>query len=342
MHDLRILKNNGELTVIDVRSPSEYEDATIPGSVNIPLFSDKERSEVGLLYKQVSPEAAQEKGLEIVSSKLPHFIKQFQKLEGKKAVFCWRGGMRSKTSATVVDLMGMDVFRLDGGYRSYRNWVLDKLNTADYPQQAYVLNGNTGVGKTAILHQLHHEGFPVIDLEAHANHRGSIFGQIGMAPHNQKTFDSLLIEDLERLKQSDFVLLEGESRRIGKVLLPDFLLEKKEQGIQFFIDLPIEERVTNILDDYQPWDHEQECMDAFKKIKRRMHTPIAQQIETELTSNNYSLAVRLLLEYYYDPLYEHSINQYREDQIITIHAANIDEAVSSIRDYLRVKQHKTL
>jgi tRNA 2-selenouridine synthase len=337
--ELLALKEKGELTVIDVRSPSEYKDATIPGSLNIPFFNDEERSEVGTIYKQVSPEVAKERGLEIVSAKLPAFVREFSKIKGKKAVFCWRGGMRSRTSATVLALMGIKAFRLEGGYRTYRNWVVDKFKTVELNQKVYVLNGNTGSGKTTILHRLNEEGFPIIDLEGIANHRGSIFGQIGLEPHNQKTFDALLIEDLKQLQGSSYIVIEGESKRIGKVMLPDFLIEKKDQGIQLFLDMPIEERITHILEDYQPWEHKQECLDAFHRIKKRIHTPIAKQIESDLESDNYSSAVKLLLEYYYDPLYEHSATQYPEDRKITINAKNIGEAVEAIQDYLGVKQH---
>ncbi|MFJ7747398.1 tRNA 2-selenouridine(34) synthase MnmH [Peribacillus sp. NPDC097295] len=331
------LKDKNELTVIDVRSPSEYKDATIPGSLNIPFFNDEERAEVGTLYKQVSAQAAKERGLEIISVKLPSFIKEFAEIEGKKAVFCWRGGMRSRTSATVLSLMGIKALRLDGGYRNYRNWVVDKLETVEWKPEAYVLNGFTGTGKTTILHRLSEEGHPILDFEGMANHRGSVFGQIGLEPNNQKKFDSLLFEGIRNVQQSPYVLLEGESKRIGKVIIPDSVLEKKEQGIQVFIELPLEERVLHILEDYQPWEHEQECLEAFMRIKRRIHTPIATQIENDLKSGNYSSAVGLLLEYYYDPLYKHTAEHYTEDRKIIIQAKNLEEAIEIIRERLRVK-----
>ncbi|MDC3413279.1 tRNA 2-selenouridine(34) synthase MnmH [Aquibacillus sp. 3ASR75-11] len=329
--DLFTMQQDKDFSVIDVRSPSEYEEATIPGSINIPVFNDKERAEVGTLYKQESPEAAKERGLQIFSAKLPHFIKEFQELHGERAVFCWRGGMRSKTAATVVDLIGMDVFRLKGGIRSYREWVVQTLESYELKQNAYVLNGYSGTGKTVILQMLSDEGYPVLDLEGMANHRGSIFGQIGRKPNNQKRFESLLVHDLLRIEQSPYVLLEGESKRIGKVVLPEFLYKEKEQGIQLFLELPIDERVTNILDDYHPWDHHQECLDAFQIIKKRIHTPIAKEIEQNLKDGKYRSAVTLLLQYYYDPLYEHSAKQYRSDRVITIKAKDTIDAKAKIQ-----------
>ncbi len=336
MKNLLELREANDVTVIDVRSPSEYKEATIPGSLNIPFFNDEERAEIGTIYKHVSKQAAKERGLEIVSAKLPAFVNAFSKIDGKKAVFCWRGGMRSRTSATVLDLMGIHVVRLDGGYRTYRNWVVEQFEHFDMKPKVYVLNGRTGSGKTKILNLLSADGLPVLDLEGYANHRGSIFGQIGLDPHNQKTFDALLMDHLIRVKAAPFVLFEGESKRIGKVLLPDFLVQKKELGVQLLVELPIEKRIQHILEDYQPWNHKVECLDAFKRIKRRIHTPVAKQIEDDLNGDQYAHAVRLLLEYYYDPLYDHSTDQYPEAEKISIQAETIDEATQKIMNLVGV------
>ncbi|MGP4064268.1 tRNA 2-selenouridine(34) synthase MnmH [Oceanobacillus sp. M65] len=340
---LRALHHAGELTIIDVRSPSEYKDATIPGSINIPFFNDEERAEVGTLYKQISPEAAKEKGLEIISAKLPAFIQEFSGIPGAKAVFCWRGGMRSKTSATVLDLMGIKVKRLVGGYRSYRNWVASTLDASNWKHEAFVLNGYTGSGKTRILQNLKNAGYPVLDLEGMANHRGSIFGQIGLDPYNQKTFDALFVEEMDLLHDAPYVLFEGESKRIGKVLLPTALLEKKEQATQLILHMPIEVRVQQILEDYQPWEQKQACIAAFKRIKKRIHTPVASQIEADLNTEQYASAVRLLLEYYYDPLYDHLVDQIPSKKKVSLTANSIEEGTSLVTDYLATKniaQHR--
>src|SRR5699024_5162832 len=108
-----------------------------------------------------------------------------------------------------------------------------------------VLNGFTGTGKTEILKRLEDQGYPTMDFEGMANHRGSIFGQIGKQPSNQKKFDSLLVDDIIRLQDVPFVFVEGESRRIGRAVLPEFIYQKKETATQLFIQLPMEERVQN-------------------------------------------------------------------------------------------------
>lgn len=186
VEELIPLSEQKKMVLIDVRSPSEYKNFSMPGSINIPFFDDAERAEIGTLYKQESVGAAKERGLEIISAKLPEFVKQFKQLEGNKTVFCWRGGMRSRTTATLLSLMDVHVSRLEGGIREYRRWVINQLEQPEAPFKAYVLNGLTGTGKTRILKALEKQGYPVIDLEGLANHKGSIFGHIGVEPNNQK------------------------------------------------------------------------------------------------------------------------------------------------------------
>lgn len=334
IEELMDRQKNGSISIIDVRSPSEFEEATIPGSLNIPLFNDEERAEIGTLYKQVSEDAAKERGLEIVSAKLPAFIKEFANIPGKKTVFCWRGGMRSRTTATLLSLMNIHAFRLAGGYRAYRQWVVSSLEDYVFHPQTIVLHGNTGTGKTAILRLLKEKGVPVIDLERMAGHRGSVFGQIGLKANNQKKFDSLLMSDLMEYENSPYVLIEAESKRIGKIVIPDFL-KKKESGTHLRIDLPVEARVKIIMEDYEPWAHAERCLEAFQIIKPRIHTPVAQEIENCLKQgrNGFERAIELLLLYYYDPRYAHTESQY-SGSFTTIKADTVEEAAAEIERYL--------
>ncbi|UQZ84645.1 tRNA 2-selenouridine synthase [Paenibacillus konkukensis] len=333
LDELLALRNRKEIVLIDVRSPSEFADSTIPGSLNIPVFDDAERAEVGTIYKQVGVQAAKERGLEIFSAKLPQFIKTFGQIKEPKAVFCWRGGMRSKTAATVLALMGIRAYRLTGGFRTYRKWVVETLEHMEFKPRAVALLGHTGTGKTAILRGLKGEGFPVLDLEGMAGHRGSIFGQVGLEANNQKTFDSLLVTDLLSMQDSPYVLLEGESNRIGKVVLPKFVIEKKEAAKQIWIQLPMEERVRNIVKEYRPREHKEELIFAYRKINSRIHTPIANEIMTCLTEEKFDHAVQLLLEHYYDPRYEHAMKLYEQERVV-IEANTVEEAAHKVKDYL--------
>lgn len=332
--DLLTLKEKQVYTMIDVRSPKEFKEATIPGSINIPVFNDEERAEVGTIYKQVGKEAAMEKGLAIFSKKLPAFIAEFNKIDTPMTVFCWRGGMRSKTAATVLDLMGIRANRLTGGIRAYRRWVVKYLETEKFHPELLVLNGYTGSGKTVILKKLLEKGYPVIDLEKMAGHRGSIFGQIGLTPSNQKKFDSVLVTEMLKYEDERIVFIEGESKRIGRVYLPDVIFEKKERGLQIFIDLPLEERVKNIIEEYEPWSNPDRFQEAFRYIKKKIHTPAAKQIESHLENGEFEPAVKLLLEYYYDPRYEHSASHFQESQKMTIQAVTVDDALKKLLDIL--------
>ncbi|BCG59241.1 tRNA 2-selenouridine(34) synthase MnmH [Paenibacillus sp. URB8-2] len=339
LEELRALKERKEMTIIDVRSPSEYRDATLPGSLNIPLFDDAERAEVGTLYKQTSIQAAKDRGLELVSAKLPAFIRQFGEIPGNKAVFCWRGGMRSRTTATLLSLMDIHVYRLTGGYKAYRKWVVETLESYDFKPHSYIIHGNTGTGKTALLHRLQHNGYPVIDLEGMAGHRGSIFGQVGLHANNQKTFDSLLLEKLVTLEQSPYVLFEAESMRIGKVVMPPFMGRQKETGTQIRIELPLEARVAQIMLDYRPHEHQEEILAAFRRIKSRIHVPIAAEIDRSLTTGNFENAVLLLLEHYYDPKYDYTFEQYGESEKISLNVNNVEEAETAVAALLRERHH---
>lgn len=330
-------KEQGQV-VVDVRSPGEYQEATIPGAINIPLFSDAERAEVGTLYKQAGPEQAKTRGLELFSAKLPAFIAAFKQFEQPVTVFCWRGGMRSKTAATVLDLMGLSVNRLAGGIRAYRDWIKTQLDTVPLPP-FYVVNGHTGNGKTHILHHLKDRGYPVIDLEAMAGHRGSIFGQIGRRANNQRTFDFLLTEALLRYQAEAFILIEGESQRIGNVLLPERVYQHKEESAQWFIQLPMEQRVALILGDYTPDVHHAAFIEAFQRIKRRMHTPVSARIEKAFADKAYYTVVEQLLTHYYDPRYKHS-TRYPAQQSLVITAHTITEAITHVEEILeRIEHH---
>ena len=333
IEELREQQKIKEFATIDVRSPSEYREATIPGSINIPLFDDQERAEIGTLYKQTSVQVAKERGLEIVSAKLPAFIREFAQIPGKKAVFCWRGGMRSRTTATLLSLMDIHVYRLSGGYRAYRRWVVETLAAYEMKPRVVVLHGLTGTGKTAILRRLEAEGYPVLDLEQMAGHRGSIFGGVGLRANNQKTFESLLLEKLLELQDAPYVVLEAESKRIGKVVLPDFLVQKKEAGLAIQIEAPIEARVQRILEDYPTDDHEA-YLNAFRAIRERIHTPIAKEIAAYLEAADYEPAIRLLLEYYYDPRYNNATGQYVTSPEITLNVTGVDDAVEQVRAVL--------
>src|SRR5687768_11630406 len=176
-----ILRNIGQWQIIDVRSPGEYESGHIPGAINIPLFDDEERARVGTLYKQTSPESAMQEGLEIAGPKMAWYLESAKPLlkESDKNILihCWRGGKRSGAIHWLFNFSGIKSYRLEGGYKSYRNSAHAFFN--DHTFDFRILGGYTGSGKTEILKELAKHGQQVVDLEKLAHHKGSAFGSIG-------------------------------------------------------------------------------------------------------------------------------------------------------------------
>jgi tRNA 2-selenouridine synthase len=304
---------------VDVRSPIEHEEASIPGSVNIPLFTNEERQEIGILYKQSGNQAAKWRAMEIVSPKLPTLLNEIKNLEStgvKPVIHCWRGGSRSKAVASFLEFSGVPSIRLAGGYRAYREYVLEKIPEV-LPNKAVVLHGLTGTGKTDILAMLQKKGFPVVDLEHMANHRGSLFGTIGIGDgHNQKTFDALLFERLFEIKGSEYFIVEAESKRIGRAVQPDFIMDLKKTGTHFLVQCSLDNRVDRIYGEYvEPYKEEQWFQDVViekvKKIEKRLKSPdLVQSIEKATKNKDYREVISILLEHYYDPRYNHTIKDY--------------------------------
>ena len=351
MREISIEKfiNMKKVIPIDVRSPEEFNDYRIPGAVNIPLFSDEERAEIGTIYKQIGSEEAKWRAMEIVSPKIPSILGQIREIQKEHflpVIYCWRGGMRSKAVATFLSFSGLSIPRLIGGYRAYRQYILEKTPTI-IPPQAITLHGMTGVGKTEILLKLKEKGFPIIDLEGLANHRGSIFGTFGLSTgNNQKTFDALLFQALTEIKGAVFFIVEAESKRIGKVVQPDELFNTKLQGININLQAPMSSRVARIYQEYvEPFFQEewfQEKADNnLSFIKKRMKDPnIIATLEDALLNENYELFIQILLEDYYDPRYSYKQQEYAAP-FYHIDAENIDKAVEEIIGIIATEKSQT-
>ncbi|MFC0475879.1 tRNA 2-selenouridine(34) synthase MnmH [Robertmurraya beringensis] len=338
----KFLENKHRYTTIDVRSPGEFADSHIPGSVNIPLFTNEERALIGTLYKQEGQKEAKWKAMEIVSPKIPDMLARIQEIEesGREPmVYCWRGGMRSQSVATFATLAGLHVRRIEGGYRAYREHVIEHLSDL-IPDEAVVITGMTGTGKTDILQHLKTAGYPVLDLEKYANHKGSVFGSIGgEAPHNQKMFDALLFEDLKKLKGSPYFIMEGESKRIGHAVQPTELAEKKLKGLHITVYSSIEKRMERIYEQYvKPYEHS----DAFHErvelalkmiIKRIKSFDIQMELLRCVEERDYLPLIRLLMEHYYDPRYSNKVGDYENPEIFVC-SDSILEATNKIAEII--------
>lgn len=303
---------NKNYILIDVRTPKEYKDSTLPGAINISLFSNEERAVVGRLYTKKSREEAVKQGLKFVSKKLPKLLETVSKYKNKKLViFCWRGGMRSSSLAGLLEGIGYDSKQLIGGYKAYRNYIIKSFKNYKIKPKLIVLNGLTGVGKTELIRQFTNS----LDLEGLAQHRSSILGSVGLNPRSQKMFDSLLFQRLEELKGENFILIEGESRKIGKVQMPEFLYKALKKGVQIKIVRTFEERVKRLVKEYSV--HKEELADKIKLMRKNVGNDkkIKEWLKM-LEENRFEELAGIILKGYYDPLYKHTVDDINYDYII--------------------------
>ena len=325
--------------LVDVRSEGEFAEATIPGSVNLPLFNNAERVEVGTTYTQATPSLARELGLRIVSPKLPDIVKKVEELskKGPLVLFCWRGGMRSKSLAAVVDLMGVSIYRLQGGYKAYRTQVLEFFEHK-LPFQVVVLRGNTGVGKTEFLIKLRAEGYPAIDLEKLANNRGSVFGAMGLgSPPSQKKFEGLLYEELEALGKFPYIIVECESKRIGRVTLPTSFFTAMQEGIQILHYDSLENRVQRLLEEYTAVPNAlQEIGTALERLIKTLGHVKVQELRTLLSEGCLDVFTERLLVEYYDKLYAYP-NEPSSDYAFYLNYEEPAKALRELECYLGQK-----
>ena len=213
--------------IIDVRSPGEFEEDRIPGAINLPVLSNEERAEVGTIYVQESRFKARRIGAAHVARNVARHIETAladKPAKFRPLVYCWRGGMRSGSMATILSQIGWRVGVLNGGYKTWRRDVVEGLRREDRPLNIILLDGQTGTAKSGILAQLSSLGVQTIDLETHATHRGSVFGGFAGRPQpTQKCFESLIWRELRELDPARPIVIEAESLRIGAREVPPVL-----------------------------------------------------------------------------------------------------------------------
>jgi len=296
------------LPVIDVRSPGEFAHAHIPGAVNIPLFDNDERALVGTRYKQAGKDAAVLLGLDLVGPKLAGFVKETKKLKppaGEVLVHCWRGGMRSGSFAWLLDTAGLTASTLVGGYKTYRNAVLDALTE---PRQLIILGGKTGSGKTDILKELARQGEQVVDLEGLAHHKGSSYGAIGQPPQpSSEQFENLIYQQWRTLDPTRRIWLEDESRNVGTCFIPLPLWHQMRKAPVAFVDVPKPVRVQRLVQEYAGIDHNL-LVEATERIRKRLGSQTTQQALDALAQGDYAHVADLTLAYY-DKAYLHGLSQ---------------------------------
>jgi len=258
--------------VIDVRSPLEYREDHITGARNLPVLDDAERAQVGTIYKQVSPFEARKMGAALVSRNIARLLETHfasKPASYRPLLYCWRGGQRSGSLATVLNDTGWPVGVIEGGYRAYRRHVRDAITRCSSSLSLVVLNGYTGSGKTLVLRELRRRGAQVLDLEGLALHKGSVFGGDPHRPQpTQKRFESLLFDSLDGFDSDSPVFLEAESSKVGRIHLPQDLWAAMKRAPVIEIDSPLDARAAFLTRDYREWLRDP---DRIRKTLDRLH-----------------------------------------------------------------------
>ncbi|MGZ3865402.1 MAG: tRNA 2-selenouridine(34) synthase MnmH [Bacteroidia bacterium] len=314
-------------TLVDVRSPVEFAAGHIPNAINIPLFDNHERAEIGTLYKVKGKEEAVLRGIEIVSPKLAGFIRSVkEKNEGKDQVFiyCFRGGMRSSSFCWLMDTAGVNAIKLEGGYKNYR---ANALGLFTRPYKIALIGGSTGSGKTEVLKKLHELKAQTVDLEGIAHHKGSVFGFIGQkAQPAQQQFENNLFLEMYKLNASELVFLEDESFAIGSVKLPYPLwLQMKEAPI-VKLKVPFDVRVKRLVNEYG-----QVSIETLRKPLLQIQTRLGpQHCKTaleHLEKGELDKVAEITL-HYYDKAYEFSHEKRKYKNVFDIET-NTDDATTN-------------
>ncbi len=322
--------------LIDLRAPVEVARGGIPEAINYPLLNNEERHQIGITYKESGKRAAINLGEKIVSGavrehRLDSWIQSISK-RPDTALFCYRGGLRSSTAQSWLRKKGVCVPRIDGGYKALRAQLIRILHTTSTKAKIILIGGRTGSAKTHLLGKLVNQ----IDLEKIANHRGSAFGRRMTPQPAQATFENQIALELLRLGSppGSFVFLEDEGSSIGSVAIPTTLYKKMGTSGLAVIEEDINYRTQTILEDYVisnlrelRFKHQTEAeteaafrsflLDSLDRIKKRLGGALHKKITILMQAclNDYSDLIkhqewiRILLEEYYDPMYDYQIKQ---------------------------------
>jgi tRNA 2-selenouridine synthase len=299
--------------IVDVRTPLEFAEDHIPGAINAPVLSNEERVIVGTMYKQVSPFEATRVGAAMAARNIAHHMDTLfadKPRNWRPLIYCWRGGKRSGSMTTLFNMVGWQARQLEGGYKSYRRDVLDKLDALPARFRYVVLVGHTGSGKTRLLHALAKAGAQVLDLEGMAAHRGSLLGGLpGHAQPSQKAFDSSFVHALSGFDRAKPVFAEAEGRRIGSISTPGALLDCLHAATCVEVEARREDRIAYLLQDYAHLFDDPEFLKvqlsklvALHSRERvaHWHRLIDENARAELSAE--------LIDHHYDPAYARSSN----------------------------------
>jgi len=301
--------------IIDVRSEGEYAEDHVPGAINCPVLDNAERARVGAIYKQRSPFEARKIGAALASANIArHINERFlqRPREWRPLVYCWRGGERSGAVAQVLSRVGWQVFRLEGGYRTYRRAVIADLERLPRAFRLCVVCGLTGTGKSRLLRALHEAGGQVLDLEALAAHRGSVLGNLPDAPQpSQKMFDSLIWSALGRFDPARVVYVEAESKKIGELRVPPALIDTMWNSKCVVLESPIEVRVGLLKQEYAHLLEQPASLVAKLECLTPLHGhAVIEKWKELIATRQWDELTADLLVRHYDPAYTRAIDKH--------------------------------
>ncbi|ABQ27458.1 tRNA 2-selenouridine(34) synthase MnmH [Geotalea uraniireducens] len=324
--------------VVDVRTPLEYEEDHLPAAINVPLLSNEERVEIGTLYKQTGPKEARIRGLELTAGRFPRIVHEIGEAAAGRPilVYCWRGGLRSKTVASILELTGFDAVQLQGGYKAFRNRVIVRFEPFHPPGPLLVLHGMTGIGKTTFILGLNSEEYSVIDLEGLACHRGSAFGELGLSQDlTQKRFETLLWDAFRKLPQGKPVIVEGESKRIGKVSLPGNFYEVMQDSVKVWCNASLETRVERLIAEYGRTEYREGMADALLRIRKKLGGEKYDEIAGYLSRWEMEPFMTELVKNYYDKVY-YKNREWREE--LSLSLEDYAKAERELKAFLQIRK----
>lgn len=304
-------------TIIDVRSPLEYEEDHIIGSINCPVLNDQERIIVGTIYKRESTFKAKIIGSSLTARNIAkHIEEKFINQQGswQPLVYCWRGGQRSKAFSIILSEVGWRTCQLEGGYKKYRNEVINFLNRIGSKLKIILISGKTGSAKTKILQNIKLQGGQILDLENLANHKGSLLGKIpGLKQPSQKLFESKLYHQIKQLDLRKNVYIEAESSKIGNIHIPKTIWAKMIVSPRIEIEADLELRSSFLLKDYRYMCENPELIKPIiYGLKNRLSKKLINDWLELITKKLWLDLTKSFLENHYDPSY--SSNTIKNDR----------------------------
>lgn len=315
-------------TIIDVRSPAEFAEDHIPGAINLPALSNEERAQVGTIYVQESPFRARKIGAALVARNVAaHLEVALADREGgwQPLVYCWRGGQRSGSVATILRAVGWRTETVEGGYQSYRRAVVSALYDRPIKHRLVVIDGNTGTGKTDILTVLRENGAQVVDLEGIGRHRGSLLGGRPGGQPSQKAFESAIAMTLASFDPVAPVFVEAESSKVGNLIVPPTLWSAMSAAPRIEIAAPPEVRAAYLARAYAELAEDiGELVSLLEKMIPLQGRERVSGWQAMARAGAFKDLALALCEAHYDPRYAKSRARFDVDRVACLDAERLD------------------